>query len=181
MMAGAPAPNGYGPGAAELGQKFHNQGYTGYRLSRARAKDGNGPLSAFGFLKKLGEWKAQHAGVLCQDFTSGDIICVSLQTEWMRQQAIPDMTDMEDPLQGILSDAAHKYWEDPNGRLIVSSVFSPLISKWIPVLFTYANGASAAHYEYHFLNLIQGIVQTALEKNISLEDELFAGVCIVIY
>ncbi|KIK51580.1 hypothetical protein GYMLUDRAFT_251958 [Collybiopsis luxurians FD-317 M1] len=30
IMAGAPAPNGYGPGVAELGHEFHNQDYTGY-------------------------------------------------------------------------------------------------------------------------------------------------------
>ncbi|KIK51992.1 hypothetical protein GYMLUDRAFT_251579 [Collybiopsis luxurians FD-317 M1] len=86
------------------------------------------------------------------------------------------MTEIDDPLQGILSDAAHKYWEDPDGCLIVSSTFSPLIQKWVPILFTYANGATAAHYEYHFLILIQGVVKTALERNISITDELFAGV-----
>lgn len=176
LMTGAPAPNGYGPGAAELGEKFRSIDYTGYSLRQLRAKSGNGPTSAFGVFKKLGDWKKLHPDVLCQDFTSGDMICLSLQTEWMRQQALPDMTGVHDPLHGILSDAAHKYWEEPNGRLIVSSIFSPLIHKWIPILFSYTNGATAAHYEYHFLILIQGINQTAKERGISVTDELFAGV-----
>ncbi|KAF5379616.1 hypothetical protein D9757_009228 [Collybiopsis confluens] len=176
MMAGPPAPTGFGPGAAEIGHKFRSQGYTGYSLRRLRAKDGNGPSSAFGFFTKLGDWKKLHPDVLCQDFTSSTINCLSLQTEWMRQQTLPDMTQVDEPLHGILSDAAHKYWEDPNGRLIVSSIFSPLINKWIPILFTYANGATTAHYEYHFLVLIQGIVRTALECSIAITDDLFVGV-----
>ncbi|KAF5365157.1 hypothetical protein D9757_011758 [Collybiopsis confluens] len=175
MMAGPPAPTGFGPGAAEIGHKFRSQGYTGYSLRRLRAKDGNGPSSAFGFFTKLGDWKKLYPDVLCQDFTSSTINCLSLQTEWMRQQTLPDMTQVDEPLHGILSDAAHKYWEDPNGRLIVSSIFSPLINKWIPILFTYANGATTAHYEYHFLVLIQGIVRTALECSIAITDDLFVG------
>ncbi|KAH7868528.1 uncharacterized protein C8R40DRAFT_1061736 [Lentinula edodes] len=85
------------------------------------------------------------------------------------------MSDVGDPLHGLLSDAAHKYWEDPNGRLIVTSIYSPLIEKWVPVLFTYGNGATIAHYEYHFLILIEGIAATALQKNIPITDSLFAS------
>jgi hypothetical protein len=176
MMAGAPAPKGFGPGAAELGQKFANRDYTGYRLRWEQKKDGNGLLSAFGTFNKLGNWKQQHPSVLCKEFISDNMVCLSLQTEWMRQQAIPNMSSVDSPLHGILSDAAHKYWEDPNGRLIVSSVFSPVIQKWVPLLFTYANGATTEHYEYHFLILIEGIIQTASERKIQITDDLFAGV-----
>ncbi|KIK56290.1 hypothetical protein GYMLUDRAFT_248037 [Collybiopsis luxurians FD-317 M1] len=176
MMAGAPAPSGYGPGAAELGYKFCNQDYTGYLLWRLHARDGNGPTSAFGVFNKLGEWKALHSDVFCQDFTSSNMVCISLQTEWMWQQVLPDMADVEDPLHGILSDAPHKYWEDPNGHLIVSSIFSPLLVKWVPVLFTYANGATADHYQYHFLILIQRVAQTAIEWGLEINDDIFAGV-----
>ncbi|KIK62220.1 hypothetical protein GYMLUDRAFT_242903 [Collybiopsis luxurians FD-317 M1] len=86
------------------------------------------------------------------------------------------MADVEDPLHGILSDAAHKYWEDPNGHLIVSSIFSPLLVKWVPVLFTYANGATIDHYQYHFLILIQRVAQTAIEWGLAINDDIFAGV-----
>ncbi|KIK58866.1 hypothetical protein GYMLUDRAFT_245649 [Collybiopsis luxurians FD-317 M1] len=176
MMAGAPAPNGYGPGAAELGHKFRNQDYTGYLLWHLHARDGNGPTSAFGVFNKLGEWKALHPDVFPQDFTSSDMVCISLQTEWMQQQVLTDMGDVEDPLHGILSDAAHKYWEDPNGCLTVSSTFSPLLVQWVPVLFTYANGATTDHYQYHFLILIQRVAQTAIEQGLAINDDIFAGV-----
>ncbi|KAJ3870347.1 hypothetical protein F5051DRAFT_434675, partial [Lentinula edodes] len=139
LMVGAPAPQGFGPSAADLGQKFSQRAYTSYRLNQEKKKDGNGPTSAFGNLQNLQKWKGKHSTVLCKDYVSSDIVCISLQTEWMQQQTLPDMSDVRDPLHGLLSDAAHKYWEDPNGRLIVTSIYSPLIKKWVPVLFTYAN------------------------------------------
>ncbi|KAH7874864.1 uncharacterized protein C8R40DRAFT_1237469 [Lentinula edodes] len=164
LMVGAPAPQGFGPSAADLGQKFSQRAYTSYRLNQEKKKDGNGPTSAFGNLQNLQKWKGKHSTVPCKDYVSSDIVCISLQTEWMQQQTLPDMSDVGDPLHGLLSDAAHKYWEDPNGRLIVTSIYSPLIEKWVPVLFTYANGATIAHYEYHFLILIEGIAATVTKR-----------------
>ncbi|KAJ3848744.1 hypothetical protein EV368DRAFT_86271 [Lentinula lateritia] len=174
-MVGAPAPQGFGPSAADLGQKFSQRAYTSYRLNQEKKKDGNGPTSAFGNLQNLQKWKGKHSTVLCKDYVSSDIVCISLQTEWMQQQTLPDMSDVGDPLYGLLFDAAHKYWEDPNVRLIVTSIYSPLIEKWVPVLFTYANGATIAHYEYHFLILIEGIAAAALQKNVPITDSLFAS------
>ncbi|KAJ3963534.1 hypothetical protein EV361DRAFT_874789, partial [Lentinula raphanica] len=73
LMAGAPAPQGFGPSAADLGQKFTQKAYTSYRLREAKKKNGNGPTSAFGNLQNLQNWKQKHASVTCKDFTSSDI------------------------------------------------------------------------------------------------------------
>ncbi|KAF9071317.1 hypothetical protein BDP27DRAFT_1419113 [Rhodocollybia butyracea] len=175
-MVGPAAPEGFGPGAAELGQKFASQAYKGYRLRQEKKKNGNGPTSAFGTFEKLQQWKQKHPDATCKDFVSNDIVCVTLQTDWMKQQLIPDMSGITEPLGGLLTDAAHKYWEDPNGRLIVTSIYSPLIQKWIPVLFSYANGSTAPHYEYHFLILIESIAEVAADRGISFKDEHLLGV-----
>ncbi|KAF9062287.1 hypothetical protein BDP27DRAFT_1428067 [Rhodocollybia butyracea] len=176
LMVGPAAPEGFGPGAAELGQKFASQAYTGYRLRQEKKKNGNGPTSAFGTFEKLQQWKQKHPDATCKDFVSNDIVCITLQTDWMRQQLMPDMSGVSEPLGGLLTDAAHKYWDDPNGRLIVTSIYSPLIQKWVPVLFSYANGSTAAHYEYHFLILIESIAEVAAERGISISDEHLVGV-----
>ncbi|KAF9063257.1 hypothetical protein BDP27DRAFT_1427070 [Rhodocollybia butyracea] len=117
LMVGPAAPEGFGPGAAELGQKFASQAYTGYRLRQEKKKNGNGPTSAFGTFEKLQQWKQKHPDATCKDLSAMTLF----------------------PLGGLLTDAAHKYWDDPNGRLIVTSIYSPLIQKWVPVLFSYAN------------------------------------------
>ncbi|KAF9060912.1 hypothetical protein BDP27DRAFT_1429496 [Rhodocollybia butyracea] len=161
LMVGPAAPEGFGPGAAELGQKFASQAYTGYRLRQEKKKNGNGPTSAFGTFEKLQQWKQKHPDATCKDFVSNDIVCITLQTDWMRQQLMPDMSGVSEPLGGLLTDAAHKYWDDPNGRLIVTSIYSPLIQKWVP---------------YHFLILIESIAEVAAERGISISDEHLVGV-----
>ncbi|KAE9400087.1 hypothetical protein BT96DRAFT_993402 [Gymnopus androsaceus JB14] len=98
-----------------------------------------------------------------------------LQTEWMRSQFLDDRS-FDRPLNGLLSDAAHKYWESPDGKLIVTSIFNKLMLKWVPVLFIYSDGTTVDHYEYHFLILIKSIVREAQEKKIDITDEIFAMV-----
>ena len=176
MMVGAPTIDGFTPGAPEHGLKFSNPAYTGYRLRREKQKSGNGPTSAFGHFARLKEWKQQHPTVLCEDYTDHQITCISIQTEWMRSQSLGDLS-FDGPLNGLLSDAAHKYWESPDGKLIVTSIFNKLMLKWVPVLFTYSDGTTADHYEYHFLILIKSIVREAQEKKIDITDEIFAMVC----
>lgn len=51
------------------------------------------------------------------------------------------------------------------------------MSRWIPGIFTYSNGATAAHYKIHFLTLFEGIAMEAESRQIQVTDELFAGVC----
>ncbi|KAJ3803641.1 hypothetical protein F5876DRAFT_71283 [Lentinula aff. lateritia] len=68
LMVGAPAPQGFGPSAADLGQKFSQRAYTSYRLNQEKKKDGNGPTSAFRNLQNLQKWKGKHSTVLCKDY-----------------------------------------------------------------------------------------------------------------
>ncbi|KAF9060861.1 hypothetical protein BDP27DRAFT_1429567 [Rhodocollybia butyracea] len=175
MMVGVPTPTGFTPGAAEHGLKFANPAYTSYRTRREKQKDGNGPTSAFGHFAKLKEWKKQNPTVTCEEFTTPKVSCISIQTPWMRSQALGDLSN-DEPVNGLVSDAAHKYWESPDGKLIVTSIFSPLILKWVPVLFTYSDGTTADHYEYHFLFLIRSIVQGAMHRGVNIEEALFAMV-----
>lgn len=175
LMVGAPSVDGFTPGAPEHGTKFANPAYTGYRLRREKAKNGHGPTGGFQHFARLKEWKQKHPTVLCEDYTDSNMTCISVQTEWMRQQSLGDLS-FNGPQNGLLSDAAHKYWESPDGKLIVTSIFNVLMLKWVPVLFTYSDGTTADHYEYHFLILIKSIVKEAKERNVDVTDELFAMV-----
>ncbi|KAJ3808951.1 hypothetical protein F5876DRAFT_66857 [Lentinula aff. lateritia] len=53
LMVGAPAPQGFGPSAADLGQKFSQKAYTSYQLNQEKKKDRNDPTSVFGNLQNL--------------------------------------------------------------------------------------------------------------------------------
>ncbi|KAF9064588.1 hypothetical protein BDP27DRAFT_1199913, partial [Rhodocollybia butyracea] len=43
--------------------------------------------------------------------------------------------------------------------LIISSVFSQILLRWVPVLISYSNGATSTHYEQHFLALLESIAR----------------------
>ena len=179
MMVGAPTIDGFSSSAPEHGLKFANPAYTSYQLHKEKQQHGNGPTNAFGLFACLKEWKLQHPTVLCEDYTDSCMTCISIQTEWMCDPSLGDLS-YNGPLNGLLSDAAHKYWEFPDGKLIVTSIFNALMLKWVPVLFTYSDGTMADHYEYHFLNLIKSIVKDAMEQNIDIADDTFAMVCVAL-
>ncbi len=85
-------------------------------------------------------------------------------------------SQLDDALNGLLSDAAHGYWSVSHYLLIVTSVFSDVLSFWVPGLFTISNGSTAEHYRYHFKGVLESISEVAESKEISIYDEMFAGV-----
>lgn len=64
----------------------------------------------------------------------------------------------EGPLQGIVSDAAHKFWKPKDAILIVSSTYCAATNSWMPVLESYSQGQSRDHYATHFFVLFEGIL-----------------------
>ena len=179
MMMGIQGPNGFTSGAAEQGLKFANPAYTSYRLHREKQKDGNGPLTPSAHFAKIKAFKQEHPDVFCEEHTSEKIVCFSIQTHWMRSQALGNLS-FDDPVNGLLSDASHKYWKSPDEKLIVTTIFSPLMLRWVPVLFTYSDGTTADHYKFHFLILIRSIAEEAKAQNVALNDKLLAMVCILL-
>jgi hypothetical protein len=179
-MVGKETADGYVGAAAECGQKFMSRAYVGHRLRKELEQSGKGKNTGFGHFKWLRDWKKKHATVLCRDYTGDGVTVISVQTAWMRNQVIPDMSvaSENNPVAGLLSDAAHKYFADSNAHLIVTSTFSPVIEKWVPILFSYADGATATHYKLHFITLIEGVALLAREKNLTVTDDLFLMVCL---
>jgi hypothetical protein len=179
-MVGKETANGYIGAAPDCGQKFQSQAYVGHRLHKDKEKSGKGKNTGFGHFKWLRNWKSQHATVLCRDYTGEGVTVISVQTSWMREQAIPRqaVASENNPVAGLLSDAAHKFFADSSAHLIVTSTFSPLIQKWVPVLFSYADGATATHYKLHFTTLIEGIALLASERELPVTDDLFLMVCL---
>ena len=67
------------------------------------------------------------------------------------------------------------------GNLKIACSWSPhpIVSPlhcWVPVLFSYTNGASALHFKHHFLTLFRSIALQAESKMVAVKDHLFAGV-----
>ncbi len=60
--------------------------------------------------------------------------------------------------------------------LLLPSVFSDVLLFWVPGIFTISNGSTAEHYRYHFKGVLESISEVAEAKEISIYDEMFAGV-----
>ncbi|KAF8351864.1 hypothetical protein F5887DRAFT_874070, partial [Amanita rubescens] len=103
----------------------------------------------------------------------GEVTVICCQTSFMRAQLVHNAI-IEEPINGIVTDGAHKFFR--SGLLIISSTYAIEMSRWIPGLFSYSNGATAAHYKIHFLTLFEGIAVEAESRQIGVTDGLFAGV-----
>ncbi|KAG6916293.1 hypothetical protein DXG01_007490 [Tephrocybe rancida] len=104
----------------------------------------------------------------------GKTTVVSTQTSFMCSQLVKDQ-ELNGPINGLVSDAAHGWWAVHNHLLMVTSVYCPVLLCWVPALLSFTNGASAQHFKYHFLALFQSISDEAEERQIEVEDRLLAG------
>jgi hypothetical protein len=80
------------------------------------------------------------------------------------------------PINGFVNDAAHGWWKERNYLLMITSVYSPELACWIPGVMSFTNGASADHFKWHFLALFESIAEEAEWRQMTIDDELFAGV-----
>lgn len=128
-----------------------------------------------GGIAKLVEYCNTHKGWVVQSIVS-KIAVISMQTKLICAQLIKDSTISTEPVNGLVSDAAHGFWRERNDLLIITSCYAPDLNCWVSGLMSYLNGASAEHYEAHFFALFRTIVQQVLTQNIKMEDRLFSGV-----
>lgn len=176
LIVGPRTGSGHGKSVAEILSVLTNRDRVGKELQQVR--HGQGAVAS---LKEFEEFATNHPGFVIHSCL-GEVVVICLQTDWMRSQALAFDTgvetsrDVDDPVSGTLSDAAHGWWRDRNRLLVVSSVFSPTADRWVPVLFSYTNGATSKHYKEHFLALLKTIAKCAEDEGVELDDKLFASV-----
>ncbi|KAI9069787.1 hypothetical protein FKP32DRAFT_1547654, partial [Trametes sanguinea] len=129
------------------------------------------------FLSAFSRFCEDHAGFVLQSVI-GPVSVISVQTATLRGELVKDapLSGSDGNLNGIVSDAAHGFWRDRSALLIISSTFSPRLRCWVPGIFSYANGASSAHYKLHFLALFQSMAYEARLRNVPIDDALFSNV-----
>jgi hypothetical protein len=104
-----------------------------------------------------------------------------MQTPFMASKLIKSTID-DEAVNGIVSDAAYRVWQERNCLLIVSSTFEPNRLKcWVPGIMSYANGGTAEHYRIHFFHLMDSMADECDSRNITVTDDLFANVSIFLF
>ena len=126
------------------------------------------------FVEEFGLFERNHPGfIVFSQF--GAITIIILQTRFMVTQLIKEQI-IEEAVNGIVSDAAHGYWQDKTNLLIISSSYSTTLQCWVPGMMTYSNGASEDHYQLHFRALFETMAEEAVRQGLPIKDDLFKNV-----
>jgi hypothetical protein len=183
LLLGPKTANGRKPGAASLAQAANNPDAWRYHLRRIQGalNSENGHT----FFAQFNAWKATHEQYIkihACTFAFEKVTVIAFNTTWMQDQLLPkdEIKQYMAPVEGLLTDGAHKFWSAPNAILITTTVFSPRLGRWVPGMFSFADGATAEHYKYHFLAVFQSIVEACIAKDVKVEDSMFHMVYIVI-
>ncbi|KAH7919295.1 hypothetical protein BV22DRAFT_1051142 [Leucogyrophana mollusca] len=121
-------------------------------------------------------FKLKHKNwIVYSQVDDGEAGVVVMQTPFMASSLVKDHVGI-DAVNGIVSDAAHRFWKNKKNLLIISSTYSPQLRCWVPGLMTWADGSSDEHYRIHFLFLFKAMAQVCEEREIDVTDDLFANV-----
>ena len=113
--------------------------------------------------------------VIAATFLNG-ITVISCQTDWMAEQLARANTQVKG-FSGTVTDAAHGWFAVSTSLLITTSVFSPTMQRWIPGVYSFSNGGTAIHYEYHFMAVMRSVRITKVKLGLGpIVDGDFDGV-----
>ena len=171
LIVGIPGISGPGESVADISDVFLNAGRVGKERRKLKSQSlagGDSLIAAFA------KFSAAHPGFVIYSQLDA-VTVISVQSPFMRSQMVKERL-LDGPINGLVSDAAHGWWKERTSLLVVSSTYCPDLLCWVPGVLSYTNGASAEHFKYHFLGVIQSIAQEAELKNHPVTDELFAGV-----
>ena len=171
LIVGVPGINGPGDSVADISDVFLNAGRVGKERLKVKMKSYFGGDS---FIAAFAKFLTEHPEFVIYSQLDA-ITVISVQSPFMRSQMVKERL-LEGPINGLVSDAAHGWWKERSSLLVVSSIYCPDLLCWVPGVLSYANGASAEHFKYHFLGVIQSIAQEAELKKHPITDQLFAGV-----
>jgi hypothetical protein len=171
LIVGVPGINGPGESVADISNVFLNAGRVGKERLKVKAKSHSGGDS---LIAAFAKFSAEHPGFVIYSQLDS-VTVISVQSYLMRSQLVKERL-LEGPINGLVSDAAHGWWKERTSLLVVSSTYCPDLLCWVPGVLSYTNGASAEHFKYHFLGVIQSIAREAELKKHPITDGLFAGV-----
>lgn len=174
LIVGVPGIDGPGESVADISPVYVNID----RVSKERRKikqttDSGGDS----FIAAFSKFDEDYPGfVIFRVF--GKVTVISVQSPFMQSNLIKsESSKIKDrAVNGTVNDAAHGWWRVRNSLLMITSAYSPLLSRWVPGVMSYTNGASKEHFKYHFLAVFHSMADEAKERGIPLEDWLFAGV-----
>lgn len=84
------------------------------------------------------------------------LILIVMQSKYMAACMIEDILCQEDR-HGFVTDANHSYFISDRKYLLVTTTFSTLLKRWVPVFLAYSGGQSEDDYRAYFLHFFERI------------------------
>jgi len=171
LILGAPTLNGPGKSVTDISPVYQNA----HRVNKEQQKiirdaDPGGEK----FIKAYADFDREHPGFIIYSVI-GAVTVISVQTQFMRSNLVKDDV-LAGPINGIVNNATHSFWKEKNALLMISSCYCPVLFRWVPGIMSYTNGQTEEHFMHHFYALFQSMAIEAEERNIIVEDKIFAGV-----
>ncbi|KAF7311182.1 hypothetical protein MKEN_01019700 [Mycena kentingensis (nom. inval.)] len=178
-----------GPGQVPLGEihpGLHSARKARAEVEKSRSRLGLGTqvrgTSAFGLLEAFQKLKASSSvpWIVESDLVDQQFIC--MQTPMMREQFLTASVrswttqtfEAESGRHGIMTDGTFDFYKQ--GVLLTSLAFSPILLRWVVVLYTWIGRLDEGHHETHFYRLLRSMVDICVANNIHVEDHLFASI-----
>lgn len=155
-----------GESLAAIHPNFINGDYARHVIRTIR-----GPVKDSGdrFLQDLADYQAKHPQHFIKLTLDGGTQVISVQTRFMGD-VLCDSSSSPDTLKGLVSDATYSFFQRPNSLLLTTSAYCGRLQKWVPVLYSYTNGATALHAEYHFYSLFKLFAHRRSARGEQVED-----------
>ena len=177
LVVGVPALGGPGQSAADISPALLNIDRVAKERQKVKKERDHG-TNGDEFIASFARFTTEHADFVVLE-TMGSVTVIALQSPFMASQLVRE-EKLDLPINGFVNDAAHGWWKERNYLLMITSVYSPELACWIPGLMSFTNGASADHFKWHFLALFESIAEEARWREMTINDELFAGVGYII-
>ena len=172
LTVGVPGFGGPGQSAADISPALLN--IDRVAKERQKVKKEHDTTNGNDFIASFANLTTEHADFVLLEII-GSVTVIALQSPFMASQLVRE-EKLDLPINGFVNDAAHGWWKERNHLLMITSVYSPEVACWIPGLMSFTNGASTDHFKWHFLALFESIAEEAGWRQLTINDELFAGV-----
>lgn len=176
LRTGRPDMVGPTPNLRSITPVLGNRGRIAYerKLMKDGGKKGRGMLEHA--VEKIKQITERYPGVIREASLAPGPVYFTLQTDFMAEMSLHMDFDYTRPNNGLITDAAMKYFKDDMFTVIITSGYSTRMLKWAPVLITVVGGQDTEHYERHFDHLVASIADRCAELGIEFNDEMLSMV-----
>lgn len=165
LRVGLPQLHGTGPPISNISEVLHNGDRVTYERRKVLAtgpfRGGDDTMAA------LDEFGKEYPGFI--KYSSLVPPLIVMQSDFMMAQALNVLLEKEEPINGFVADAAHKFWRS-RALLVITSCYSATLLRWVPVVITFSTGGTAEHFKEHFLVLFRGMARELRARGLKLLD-----------